>query len=453
MLPQGIFYAENDELTIGSISALTLADRFGTPLYVIDEQMIRDNLRTYLEAGGEYGGEFRVAYAGKAMLNLALCKIVAQEGCWLDVVSGGELYTALRANFPASRILFHGNNKTERELSLAVRNGVGRIVVDNEDELKTLSRLVGECDKRQKVQVRVNPGVEAFTHRSIETARRDSKFGFAPEGEDLSRALSLLERRRDLLLTGFHAHIGSQIDRMSPFLANVDRMVQLATDLWEREAPIEINLGGGLGIGHGSDSQVPDIEDYVAEIVAKVESEWPGQDFPRPIIYLEPGRSVIGSAGLILYTIGVVKDVPGLVRYYIADGGMNDNPRPALYGARYQVVPARRKNSERADLDYPVHIAGKCCESGDIIVENYRGPSLARGDVVAVLNSAAYTYSMASNYNRLPRAGVALVNEDDAELIVERESYADLVSHDRIPRHLMAAGRTAATDDCGGKDA
>ncbi len=421
---------EKGHLTVGSADTVELAKEFGTPAYVFDENEIRKNLRAFRSSVEEnYGGNGLVCYASKAFSCKEIYRICMQEGVGADVVSGGELYTALSVNFPAENIVFHGNNKTPDELRMAVENGVGRIVVDNLTELERLNEIASEAGKTVGIMLRIKPGVDAHTHDFIKTGQIDSKFGFALEtGEALAAAKAAIAMP-NLKLRGLHCHIGSQIFDISPFELAAQVMLGLYKQLKDEtgEELDELNLGGGFGIKYvDGDMPVP-YGEYMKSVSAIVKSETEKLGLKMPFILIEPGRSVVGAAGLTLYTVGAVKNIPDIRTYVSVDGGMADNPRYALYHADYQVICANKANEEK---NMTVTVAGKCCESGDLIQENTAVQTVEAGDILAVLSTGAYNYSMASNYNRLPKPPVIMVNNGEARIVVKRETYEKVASCD-----------------------
>ena len=352
------------------------------------------------------------------------------------MVSGGELYTAIKADFPMEKILFHGNNKSTDELALALDHRVGRIVVDNFYELQLLAQLAADRDQVVDVLLRISPGVEAHTHSYIQTGQLDSKFGFAIAHDVALKAVELALKSSHLNLKGIHCHIGSQIFDISSFVPTVERMLGLVKDIAQTfNYPVsEVDLGGGLGIRY-QQGDTPVGPEALAQLIAtEVDRVSSDLGIPRPTLIVEPGRSIVGEAGLTLYTVGSIKDIPGIRRYVAVDGGMNDNPRVALYQARYEAVVANRMHAAK---EATVSIAGKCCESGDMLIHDIELPHLHPGDILAVFSTGAYNYSMASNYNRLPRPAVVLVSNGQADLIVKRETYEDLIRLDLIPQRLQ----------------
>lgn len=426
---------DRGHLEIGGCDTVELAHRFGTPLYVLDESLFRQNCRDYYRSfTGKYGAE--VIYAAKALLNTAVCRLVEEEGLGLDLVSGGELYTARQARFPMGRVYFHGNNKSPEELQLALEYGVGRIVVDNFYELEMLNRLAGERNLRADILLRLTPGIEAHTHEYVKTGQIDSKFGLVIENGQALVAIKRALEMENIGLKGFHCHIGSQIFELESYAHCARVMMGFAAEVlretgWAAE---ELDLGGGLGIYYANGDRPPSVGEYADVLMGAVRAAATGQNLPVPRVIVEPGRSICGPAGTTLYTVGAVKDIPGVRKYVAVDGGMGDNPRPALYQARYEACVANRAAEPPQEV---VSIAGKCCESGDMLIWDISLPSLRPGDILAVSCTGAYNYTMSMNYNRLPRPAMVLVNAGCADLILERETYADLVRNDRIPARLQ----------------
>ena len=426
-------------LEIGGCDAVELAKTFGTPLYVFDEKYIRDMMRVYRETIDKYyGGNGLVLYASKAFSCLAMYKIAAQENIGVDVVSGGELYTALKAGFPASKIYMHGNNKLFEELKFAVESGVGTIVVDSYDEADMLDALAKEHGVRRDVLIRINPGVEAHTHAFVQTARTDSKFGFSVSDGTAEKMTRYLLGKQNLDLKGYHCHIGSQIfERQSFVLAAqkaMDFIARIKADLgFEADT---LNIGGGFGIWYTDDDAKLKPEDYGGYLTALIDSvkeRAASLGLKLPFLVIEPGRSVVGEAGITLYTVGAIKDIPGIKKYVAIDGGMFDNPRYALYQSKYTVLLANRAAEKCSEK---VTIAGKCCESGDIIAVDVPLPEAKRGDIAAVLSTGAYNYSMASNYNRNSVPPAVLVKDGKAEYIVKPQTYDDIIRNDVLPERL-----------------
>ncbi|MEA4912522.1 MAG: diaminopimelate decarboxylase [Oscillospiraceae bacterium] len=421
---------ENGHLAMDGVDTVALAQRFGTPVYCLSDAEIRRACRTFTEAlRGQFGANAAVLYASKALCCKEVLRIVQSEGMGLDVVSGGELYTAKSVGFPADRIYFHGNNKTAGELADALEYGVGTVVADNLFELETLAKLCEAKGIRQDVLLRIKPGVEAHTHKFILTGCIDSKFGFALENGEAEAAVQRAAGCKALRLVGLHCHIGSQIFESEPF-CEAARVMLRFMDRCGREygtAMHTLNLGGGYAIKYLPENRFTPAKQMIETVARAVKAECAALGMETPRILLEPGRRIVGSAGVTLYTVGAIKEIENVRTYVSVDGGMTDNPRYALYQAEYTALLANRAN---APADCRVTIAGQCCESGDLIQENTLLQNAAPGDILAVLSTGAYNYSMASNYNRIPRAPVVLVRDGDAQVIVRRETYEDLLRCD-----------------------
>ena len=433
---------EQGHLMIGECDTVDLAETYGTPLYVMDEKKIRENCRLYKSFMQKlYVGNFNVIYASKAFLCKEICRIIKDEGLYMDVVSGGELYTALKAEFPAAKIYFHGNNKTHNELEMAVKNDVGRIVVDNENEIDMLYNLAKKFNKDINILIRVKPGVEAHTHSFIRTGQIDSKFGFAIENGEAERVilkiLNLNKKdidrekldRGSLNLKGLHCHIGSQILNPEPFKQTAEVMVEFINNL-KKKLSIdieELNLGGGFGIKYLPGQKELDYKECLRSVSVAILDKCKQYSLNMPKVSIEPGRSIVGEAGLTLYRVGNVKKIKDVRTYISIDGGMTDNPRYALYGAEYNVVNAEKMKEKR---EKTVTIAGKCCESGDLIQKDVKMCETKVGDIIAVLCTGAYNYSMASNYNRIPKPAVVMVNGGNSRIIVKRQTFKDLIAQD-----------------------
>ncbi|MBQ2966941.1 MAG: diaminopimelate decarboxylase [Clostridia bacterium] len=430
MISDSLGINNKNHLTIGGLDTLNIAKEFGTPVYVMDETQIRKNCRLYLDSIKEACGDKGLAlYASKAFSCMYMCKLVAEEGMGLDVVSGGELYTAHKAGFPMEKVYFHGNNKTPDELKMAIDFGVGRVVVDNSYELQTLNKLACTEGKTAKVLFRVKPGIDAHTHDFIMTGQVDSKFGFGLETGDAMEILHVAKQLPNIDVVGLHCHIGSQIFDKEPFLEAAEVMTNFIADATAETGIVfkELNLGGGYGIRYVETDNPIGYDEYigaVAEIVRKIAYN---RGIEMPMLLMEPGRSIVGSAGITLYTVGVVKDIPGIRKYVSVDGGMADNPRFIMYDAEYTAIVANNASAEPTEQ---VTVAGKCCESGDLIIKNATVPRIEVGDTLAILSTGAYNYSMASNYNRIPKPPVVMVREGMAKLIIKRETYEDVLKND-----------------------
>lgn len=422
-------------LEIGGCDTVELKQTYGTPLYIVDEALVRQRCREYMDAFKASGLSFQVAYASKAFCVMAMCRLAEEEGLSLDVVSEGELYTALQAGFPVQRIHFHGNNKTLDELEMAIEAGIGCFVADNFTELHMLQALAADKGVSVNVLLRVTPGVEAHTHEYISTGQTDSKFGFDIGNGSAFEAVELASRSMNLNLLGVHSHIGSQIFEVEGFQLAIERVAAFSAEVKERlDVTFKvINLGGGFGIRYTDEDTPLQVSDYVRAITDAVKQYFVGIYSHVPEIWVEPGRSIVGDAGTTLYTVGTSKDIPGVRKYVAVDGGMTDNPRPALYGSKYEAMLANRGNDASEET---VSIAGKCCESGDMLIWDAELPKVQSGDLLAVACTGAYNYAMASNYNRIRRPAVVFVHNGRGDLVVKRETLQDLISCDVIPERI-----------------
>ncbi|WP_458123124.1 diaminopimelate decarboxylase [Paenibacillus sp. Z3-2] len=422
-------------LEIGGVDATDLKEQFGTPLYVVDEQLVRERCREYMEAFRASGLGFQVAYASKAFCVMAMCALAAEEGLSLDVVSDGELFTALQAGFPAERIHFHGNNKTLEEIEMALDAEIGCFVVDNFNELHLLQAVAADKNRKVNILLRVTPGVEAHTHEYISTGQTDSKFGFDIGNGTAFEAIELASKQSNLVLLGVHSHIGSQIFEVEGFQMAVQRVAEFAASVYERlnVAFKVVNLGGGFGIRYIDGDTPLEVAQYVKAITDAVKNHFAQIGYAVPEIWVEPGRSIVGEAGTTLYTVGTSKDIPGVRKYVAVDGGMTDNPRPALYESKYEAVLANRANEAAQET---VSVAGKCCESGDMLIWDLDLPKVESGDLLAVACTGAYNYSMASNYNRIRRPAVVFVKDGQGDVVVRRETYQDIIQNDLVPARI-----------------
>ncbi len=417
-------------LTIGGCDTVELAKKYGTPLYVVDENAVRNVCKEYVKSfERHYNGNGQALYASKALSCKELCRIANSEGMGLDVVSGGELYTAMQVDFPAEKIHFHGNNKTIHEIEMGIDYNIGKFVTDNLNEIKLINKISKEKGKVTKISMRIKPGIDAHTHDFIMTGQIDSKFGFALEnGEALDAVKKALEYK-NVDLVQLHCHIGSQIFDIAPFVEAGKVMMDFIGLIKKETGHVitQLNLGGGFGIRY-TDEDSPVAYDNYMEAVSKIIKEKACEyEIDVPYIYLEPGRSVVGEAGITLYTVGNVKEIKDVRTYVSIDGGMCDNIRFALYGSKYDVLVANKANEEPTQV---VTIAGKCCESGDLIQKDTKIAQVEIGDTIAVLATGAYNYSMASNYNRLAKPAIVMVNNGESRVIVKRESYEDLTRND-----------------------
>lgn len=422
-------------LTFGGCDVVSLAEQFGTPLMLLDEQAVRQRCQEYRQALESRLPSVRVLYAGKAFLCKGMCRIIDAEGLSLDVVSGGELATAVAAGFPMNRVWFHGNNKSEAELRAGIAHRIARFVIDSTDEIERLAALATEAGVRVDVQIRVTPGIKPSTHSYIQTGQIDSKFGFSVGNGLALDAVRRVQAAPSLCLRGIHCHIGSQIHEIASYGAEVAALVDFLVLVKDSVGwvPEELNLGGGLGIAYLPHDQPPTVDAYASLLACALHEHWPRLGGPLPVVMVEPGRSIVGEAGITVYAIDTVKDIPGVRIYASVDGGMTDNMRVALYQARYHGILANRA-AERPTQK--VSIAGKCCETGDMIAWDLALPPVRRGDLLAVFSTGAYHYAMASNYNRLPRLPVVLVSGGEASLLIRRETYEDVLALDEMPSHL-----------------
>jgi diaminopimelate decarboxylase len=437
LLPLTAQVNDQDHLEIGGCDVTQLTQQFGSPLYILDETTLRTACHQYKDAFARYyPGDALVVYASKAWNCLAVCAIVANEGLGIDVVSGGELYTALQAGVAPDRIYFHGNNKSRQELQEAIAAQC-TIVVDNWLELQTLVNLSEDnaaVAGPVRIMLRITPGIECHTHEYIRTGHLDSKFGFDPDQVD--EVLQFISDRTTLNCVGLHAHIGSQIFELQPHQDLPGVMVQ-----WLKKAQsyglsmTELDIGGGLGICYTESDDPPSIDEWVRVVCENVVSACQAEQIELPRLLCEPGRSLIGPACVTAYTVGSQKTVPGIRTYVTVDGGMSDNPRPITYQSVYRAVLANRMAEPMSET---VAIAGKHCESGDIVIQNTQLPPAQAGDTLVVFSTGAYNYSMASNYNRVPRPAAVVVHQGEASLILQRETYQDLVRQDCLPERLRA---------------
>ena len=430
-----------NHLAIGGCDTVDLAEQFGTPLIVMDEAHIRGQMRALRAAFDAQNVQTHITYASKAFPCLAIAKIAAQEGLWIDVASAGELLTALRADFPVERVIFHGNNKSDEELAMALDAKIGRVIVDNFDELDRLNQMAGERGIKQTIMLRLTPAVDAHTHRLIQTGRIDTKFGFNIDGGMARRGVEAALNKGNLDLIGVGCHIGSQI-LDAPFFTLAARLMceflgEIRDDLGVTFE--QLDLGGGLGIRYLPEHEPPSMDEYVATLVGTVRQECAKLNLDMPQLAVEPGRSMVGEAGTTLYRVGNINEIPNVNTYVSVDGGLSDNPRPALYEAKYFALNASRASEPQSDR---VAVAGKHCET-DVLIEEADLASPTRGDIVAVYATGAYNYAMASNYNRFRRPAVVLVSDGESDLIIERETLEDVLAHDLLPKRLVA--KDAAT--------
>ncbi|MES9682531.1 diaminopimelate decarboxylase [Bacillus sp. AFS001701] len=418
-------------LEIGGCDTVDLVKNYGTPLYIYDEALIESKCREFHEALRETGMKYQVAYASKAFLCVEQARLIEREGLCLDVVSGGELYTALQAGYPAEKIHFHGNNKTIEEIEEALNAKIGCFVVDNFFELEVLQALAEQRNEEVSILLRVTPGVEAHTHEYVMTGQEDSKFGFDIMSGQANEAVEVSLNSTNLKLLGVHSHIGSQIFEPDGFVHAINVLMSFLNGLKNDlgfTAEI-LNVGGGFGIRYTSEDEPLAVAKHIEKITTIIKQQCEELDYKLPELWLEPGRSIVGEAGTTLYTIGSTKTLPSIRKYVSVDGGMTDNIRPALYGSKYEAMLANRANDENKEV---VSIAGKCCESGDMLIWDCNLPVAQNNDVLAVSCTGAYGYSMANNYNRIRRPAVVFVKDGVSREVVRRETYEDLVRNDRI---------------------
>lgn len=432
MQTESLIKTEQKHMEIGGVAVTELAKKYGTPLFVFDQKYIEDISLTYKNSLEKYYGEGLVLYASKAFSAKGIYRLIGGLGLGCDVVSGGELYTALSAGFNPDKIYFHGNNKTFAELNFAIENKIQCIVVDSLQEAEEIDNICAQKNCMQNVLIRVNPGVEAHTHHYVQTAKISSKFGFSICNGDAENAVQFVSKLKNLNLLGLHCHIGSQIFEIKSFLIATDKMLNFYHEL-KNKYSIEfsvLNLGGGFGIHYNDDDpklSLLDYENFIKEISNKVKEKVSNLGLKKPFLILEPGRSIVAVAGTTLYTVGNIKEIKDVKTYLSVDGGMFENPRFALYQAKYSTIAPEK-------LDKPLTktytIAGKCCESGDIIAEDVKLPEMQKGDLLAVLATGAYNYSMASNYNRNLVPPVVIVKDGKSEYLVKPQTYEDLVRND-----------------------
>ena len=429
LFPMGSILSENGHLNIGGCDVTELAKEYGTPLYIYDEATIRTMAKTFVKEFGTRYTNTVVAYASKAFLTKAMARIANEEGLSLDVVSGGEIAAAIAAGFPAARMDFHGNNKTPDELIYAVESGVGTIVVDGFHELDLLNQLAEERGVEQGIMLRLSPSVDAHTHGHTTTGILDVKFGFSIESGESTIAIRQALDSSNLDLKGIHFHLGSPIFELEPYSQAIDTVLDYLAQFKSEGLNLrEFSPGGGFAIGYTRNQPPPPISAYADVITSMLTRKCDQLGFDLPKLIIEPGRSIVGRAGVAVYTVGVIKDIPTVRTYVSLDGGMGDNIRPALYGSEYEAVVA---NKMTVDTDHEVvTLAGKYCESGDILVKDISLPTIESGDIIAIPSSGAYCLAMSSNYNMNPRPAVLMVKDGTSKIIRRRETYQDLIALD-----------------------
>lgn len=417
-------------LAFAGMDTTYLASKYGTPLYLMDENRIRNNCRIYLSAMAEaFGESAQPLYASKAASFKRMYEIMKEEGMGIDVVSTGEIYTAIKAGYDIKNAYFHSNNKTDSDIAYAIENGIGYFVVDNAEELYVIDEVAAKNGIVQDILLRITPGIDTHTYEAVNTGKVDSKFGSAIATGQAQEMVSLSLGFDNIHLCGFHCHIGSQVFDSDTFLRGSDIMLEFVLDMKERFGFVaeQLNLGGGYGVRYVESDPTIDIKANIHQVAANVKAKCASLGIDMPKILMEPGRSIVADAGMTLYTVGTVKTIPGYKNYVSIDGGMTDNPRYALYGSEYTVLHASKINSES---DFKCSLVGRCCESGDIIQENITLPRPSRGDIVAVCTTGAYNYSMASNYNRIPRPPIVMIDGARDYVAVKRETLSDIVAND-----------------------
>ncbi len=431
MICDNLAQTPDGRLLFAGQDVAALLRQYGSPLYLMDEEKIRANCRTYYTAMKEHFGPAALPlYASKAASFKEIYRIVESEGLGIDVVSAGEIFTAREAGVKLENAYFHSNNKTDEDIAFAIDCKVGYFVVDNEEELLAIDRIAGEKKIRQSILLRLTPGIDTHTYEAINTGKVDSKFGSAIETGQAKQITALALRLPHIDLAGFHCHVGSQVFDSDTFLRSADIMLQFIAAIRKEfgYTARQLDLGGGYGVRYLESDPTIDIAANIAEVAAAVKKQCAALALPLPAVRMEPGRSIVADAGMTLYTVGTIKQIPGYKNYVSVDGGMSDNPRFALYGADYTILAAEKLSEE---CNFPCSVVGRCCESGDIIQEGVNLPSsIRRGDILAVLTTGAYNYSMASNYNRIPRLPIVMLNQGESRIVVRRESLEDLLRND-----------------------
>ena len=418
---------EKGNLEISGCDAVELAKKYGTPLYVMDEVTLRKIAREYKDAFSSYK-KVNMMFASKALMTSQIAKILHEEGFGFDVVSGGEIFTVHNAKVDMNYATFNGNNKTSDEIELALNLNVGRISVDNFYEIKLLDEIAKKKNKIQKILLRITPGIECHTHEYIQTGHLDSKFGF--DLTQIDEAINIIKNEcKNLEIKGLHAHIGSQIFETQVYYDEIGVLIKELKRINEVHNLNldEMNIGGGLGITYTNEDCPPSVYELADVILKSIKENCAKYNFDEPILYIEPGRSIVGTSGVTLYTIGSYKQVPKGRKYIAVDGGMADNPRPSMYGAKYVAEIANKKENENFEK---VTVAGRFCESGDILIKDIELNSPETGDILCVYNTGAYGYSMSSNYNRVLKPAMVLVNNSQSDIIIKRETYEQLVQND-----------------------
>ena len=430
MICDNISVNEKGHLTFAGFDTVSLAEKYGTPLYLMDENKIRERVRTYKNAMEKYFPEGSMPeFASKAFSCKQIYRIMAEEGIDIDVVSAGEIFTASSAGFPMERAFFHGNSKTDEEIRFAMEKGVGFFVADNEEELKAINEIAGKMGKKQRILLRVSPGIDPHTHKKISTGSTESKFGVAIETGQAKGFVKLAASLENIELRGYHCHIGSQIFDSEPFASALEIMLEFIMEMKELFdfEPEILNIGGGFGVRYIEEEPEIDYDEKIKEVSVVLNKQCEELGLTVPKIHMEPGRSLVADAGMTLYTVTNVKEVKGYKNYVSIDGGMTDNPRYTLYESPYTVILASRANDKK---DFVATISGRCCESGDLIQEDVKITKPLKDEILAVLITGAYNYSMASNYNRVPRPPVVMLKDGEDYIAVKRETLADIIALD-----------------------
>lgn len=430
MICDNITVNENGNLEFAHQDVTVLAKKYGTPLYLMDEERIRHNCRTYINAMREnFGDNFSVLYASKANSFKRIYNIIAEEGMFADVVSSGEIYTALKAGFSLKNAYFHCNNKTDSDIEFAIKNGMGHFVVDCREELDAIDKTAGEHGICQNLLLRLTPGIDTHTYEAVNTGKVDSKFGTAIETGQAEQMVEYALTLKNIKLCGFHCHIGSMVFDSDTFIRGSEIMLDFIRKMQDKFGYVteQLDLGGGYGVRYLESDPHIDIADNIKQVANFLKSKTDKLGIKLPKILMEPGRSIVADAGMTIYTVGSVKKITGYKNYISVDGGMSDNPRYALYESEYSVYVA---NKMTQISNFQCDLVGRCCESGDIIQPNVLLPKAVRGDLVAVCTTGAYNYSMAMNYNRIPRPPIVMLNKGDSYIAVKRESLEDIVSND-----------------------
>ena len=420
---------KNGVLYFDGCNTIELAKKYGTPLYVMSETFISKKCAEVRAAFLDKYERTRAAYAAKAFMTSAMCKIIEREGLCIDVVSGGELYTAVKAGFPSEKIEFNGNNKSVEEIEMAVDYNIGRIIIDGLDELSLIENVCKTKEKKINVLYRITPGVKSDSHDYIVTGKKDSKFGIPLDDDIIFPALERAIKSEHVNFMGLHFHLGSQLSDNKPYLTALETTLKIMKDVMDKYGYVipEINVGGGFGISYTEEDVSRAYSYFIDPIMERIERFAADLNIERPVVTIEPGRSIVAESGITLYSVGTVKEIPGIRKYVSVDGGMTDNIRPALYQAKYEALAANKAGEAKSDT---VTICGKCCESGDVLIKDAQVAPLERGDILAVFSTGAYGYSMASNYNKNTLPAVVMVKDGESKVIVRRQTYDDMIKNE-----------------------